>query len=68
MKLWNEKFQQESLHGNTELWGVSRDPLEQIDPPTADNVVGNLDHFDRLIYQSGDEDIIHVNEPNRISV
>ena len=64
MKLRDEIFQKESLHRNTDFWGVAIDPLEQVDPPTAGNVVGNLDHFDRLVYQGRKENIIHVNEPS----
>jgi len=63
MKLRDEIFQEELIDGNMDFWGVAVDPLEQMDPPTAGDVTRNLDHFDRLIYERGKENIIHVNKP-----
>ena len=47
-----------------EFWGVALDPPEQVDGPTARNIVGNLDHLDLLIFHCRKEYVVHVYKPN----
>ena len=64
MKLGDEKLQGKFFFGETKFRGVGIHPLEQIDGPTASDIVRNLDHSDLLVFHRGKEDIIHVDEPN----
>ena len=68
MEFRNKVLQGELVFGNTKFWGVICNPLEQLDRPAASNIVGNLDHFNLFVFHRGKEDVVHVYEPNRISV
>jgi hypothetical protein len=64
----DEVLQGKSLLGNVELGGVLRDPSKQVYGPTASDVVRYLDYFDLFLFYCREEDVIHVDEPNQISV
>lgn len=53
MELRDKVLEEESVYRDAKLWGIGRDPSKQVDGPTANNVVGNLDHFYLLVFQRG---------------
>jgi len=67
MKLWDKILQGKSIFGDAKFSGVLLDSSEQVDRPTASNIVGNLDHLDFLVFHRGKKDVVHVNKPNSVS-
>jgi hypothetical protein len=63
VELWDEEFQRELVLRNMELVGITLNPLEQFDGPTARDIVRNLDFLDLLVFHGGQEDVIHVDKP-----
>ena len=64
MKFWDEELEEEPIYGDAEFRGVTIDPLEQIDGPAANDVIGDFDYLDFLALQCTDEGEVHVCKPN----
>ena len=62
MKLWDEILQGKLIFWDAEFWRIVFNPLEQIDGPAASDIVGDLDHFDLLVFHRGKEYVVHIDE------
>ena len=64
MEFWDEILQRKLILTNTKLLRILLNPCEEVDRPTASDVIRNLDHLDLFVFDGGEEYVVHVHKTN----